>query len=618
MDYPDLHQILEGKIDRKKPQVEAKLGALIRHFRISQKYIDKVDEKKDAIAEFRSDKQDYPILAEIIDRRHKLSDLLVKLQAKQGHIKDDSEIYERHIQAIQDWRRDMDLLLNFNPLTDQKDQVDRGNFKLSDKKIWREPASTFKVFQQLFSPEDARVSPKVRGKFGGVHPDALPIDSCIVDPGNISDSMLRKLGIFDMPDGLSEVQRMVVRSQLTPALKDLFNHVQSIRPTLDKKTGNYRILFVSDYPDPDQDGKIIANFSFARGDFPRDHKIAHVFSDLYDVDRQKDHVNKGVWLEKEELKMSAVRIKAIHSRVLSIRATDPDDEKEKVKTQAREDLQSEVVLLKAAVNDHKQNAHQTLKLIDNLQDSLGRDNPTVVCVRLIQVVENLESRLDQTDEIGKFTSEDAMDLKNLQQDQEIIFTGSLEELLAMGTRLSEAKGSRKKTDKLMRDVIDPLESFRNRLEKAKVRPFNVYARLIEQKILQVQEGIADRTFTKAVTPAIQSYVIAKLFEVHKTLKTILHSISLPRDETEVVGLESLILKMEHLHEVVSGREVFPDIKVGYFEVYEDVEKRISDMLNELREAQDSDLTKAEKFKVYQTLKLQLKEFDFEAILSQLD
>ena len=548
------------------------------------------------------------------------------------------ERWDKKNEAIKKWRTELDDLLDlkkqleadlpvikeeFSPMKDQAEHpVTKKEFY---KGRWNIRNSRFKLFQDIFTPPRFRMRPRKTGCYSRTPYDQIPLEHCVVNPEWIPNWFLEEYFGVDLPKDLTPFQKMQRKADAIPRVTDFAEqHITFLSsPTAyGGEEFNYRLLIVDDF-NPQHDGKIF--YPRYRGAAPehKDRKIIQVYESAYEARRRTEYASRGYEDELRQIAAIETRIKTIHRKVGSIRADDP--QKEDKKKEVREKLVKEAELIQHFTNYYKHIAYAILKKTMDLKDVRGVDNPSAACTRLLKFLRVFKERFPQIFKKSGFVEEDKNMLTMIIAQSEAVLEQYFDGFKEVCERLAKAKkatifkdaderigNQREYATKAILGDLDYLSD----LSELNIRPFNLYGAKIQEKIKAIKDGIHNRDFEMTRQEAIKAFVVCKIFKVQEELEEVIREISLLPLETHI-GV--LLEKANRLHELVKAREVFSDIEVeSYKAVYEELEKRIGELVESLEDYEKEKPTQEERQEIYQNMKKDLEEIDFPTILAELD
>lgn len=502
-----------------------------------------------------------------------------------------------------------------------KERTASGDFShVRDPRAWQLPASRWKTFHDLFVPPACRLRPTHDGRFGRTDHDDIPLENAVTDPGAFPAWFLQEFGFATLPRDARPVARLAERLKAAPRVATLF---QKAEPLNGYGRGgnpqpNYRFLRVAGEGTL-QDGKLMHSYYTGAEPESSDRKVLQVFDSAYAARRQTDYAARGLTHELFNITAMEARVGVLQKK-LAARGRDDQPAKEAAIRQA---ILEEIELLQGDSNYFKHTAHDILEDVSDLKDSLGRYNPGVACARLLRAVSLLKERLPQAFRISRYVSEDQGVVQLEIARSEAALNPYFDALRDLCHRLGPARrnpvftGAENYAEQmryLRRNLFEPMDSLPS-LEGLPVRPFNLYAAKLQEKIAAVHAAVTARDFDATSKEATRAFIISKIFHVQQAVERTIHEISLLPFDT---SLEVLAEKASALEELVLAREAFKDIVVDYYEVYHPLQEKILGWKRGIEHYRQQPLTPDERAAVYQRMKCYLEAIDFPAILAGLE
>jgi hypothetical protein len=591
---------------------------------VLHKHEQAIANKKEQYDEYERLKIDNPLFAHAFAVRKKLNITLKRKQDRENDLED----LEQKLNDLTEERKQLSVdsekgIPAFDPFQKQLDNPSlKKDFYFAGGTYWNQRNSRFKTYQDVFTPHRAYASYRIRsardGKYYNDHEDRIPLSNCIVDPSRFTEKFLSEFGLADLSDCLTPLQKITAKTEAIPEVAGFFEHLQ---PASELKGGklhhNYR-FYVLEGLDPAHNGKMIS--AKYTGTLPEgeDYKTLTTFQDIYSARRSAEHTannldDKGVRI----LEIEAF-VRQVHQDVLKIRANDP--KKEGKKEEARRKLEEAFNRLKRATSFRGKKAAIKIESVADLKDSSGKDNPSVVCTKLLGAITEIKERYPQVVDKRKYSVEDSTLLSRQilahEGDLDLYFTGFnkvCEKLVSAQSSVvfkdvpEERVGNQRKYT--TNAILKPLDDLPD-LGNLTVRPFNLYAAKLQEKRKSIEEGVYERDIKKTREEAVKAFVISKIFQIQKKFESVLREVSVEKS-TDWKGLQE---KMKSILGIADKREVFPDVEVNsYKDIYAGLIGQMQDVIDLLE-----GFLKSSDEKSNETLKKNLEEIDFPATLSKLN
>jgi len=562
------------------------------HLERRRKAIGRLEKKIERIEEFRR-KHAAIIEACLKSAREPSKNRVAWEKGRAENVEELREKLEAEEALVKRTRQLIASLDDFHPVQRHLEELP-DNFRVASSGEWCIPNSRFKTFQDVYTPREAKILPRDAKGASRQFYDGLPLDPCPVDPERISDALAEGLGLGEL-EGLSEIEKLHEKDKMIPGLKKIFSHARPISAS--GFSSSHRVMVIADYYE-EQDGKLIVTHRPGGKGVDRDQKTAHVYNSIYDAHRRTIHADSGYEAEREKVHGIIARIRQIQSELRNKKKDDPelDDVKKRITGEAE--------ILSHVINQFKSEARDILVDVTPLTDSLGRFNPGATCARLLKAARNMEGRLPEIFDKSKYIWEDKRALgSKVDQSRQIMH----QSLLAYRRLCEELQGQRFGFAAQSLSQMPPLDGLNE-------RPFNLYAAKLTEAKFAIKDGLeaTDGDFVRE--QSVNAYVICKIFEVQHERERILKDIAASPMETTI---ESLLGRARRLNEVVQAREVFPQIRTSYAQVYSELEKKIADLVRGLEHYGKEDLSEPEKLAMYGRLKQYLEDIDFAEILENL-
>lgn len=601
---------LEEDILRTREKIYRTAAVLVKHetaYKNKQKYYD----------EYERLKEEDPESAQEIWEKRKLGVTKTNVEGRTKDIKDMEGGIPATEELLDKLNREINEILAFNPIRDQLQSV-QGEFRKTTKKEWgRIPNSVFKTMQDIFVPPGHRVVPKEAGIFDREFRDNLPLDACIIDPERIPEWFLEDFGIAEFPKGLTSFEKLKIKTESIPEVIRLFQHLKPMSPYDPRAKGDkYRLLAVEGYNDV-HDGKIIAPRFLGKVSRDEDRKFMQVFNSAYSAHRKAEYIEKGYSRESGKIHGMKQRIESIRKQIQGMKDNDPK------KDEIIEKLAAEIEELKNVTSYFKHEAYDIFKEVRNikLKDKRGKHNPGRACARIVGALGRLDKRLPEIFEKSKASYEDKYTLSMRIDGAKAVLNQGFRDFrdicdLIYNEQKAEDYGPLfgKKSEDLAGDINELLEKLPD-FDSLKIRPFNQCADKLKKKVELIKKGLEKGERETVRNEAIKAFVICKIFKIQDERENILHDISLVPEETSV---EFVLNMAKRLQKATEAREVFPNVKVGYHDVYADLQEKVKVLREKLQEYEEMELTPDKRREMYKRLKKYLKKIDFPAILNDLN
>lgn len=140
-------------------------------------------------------------------------------------------------------RQEISRLLGFHPVQDQMEHLTKGFRRAREGEWERTPNSSFKNFQLIFTPPDARVVPVGDRRLTLQQYDELPLSACPVEPELIPDWFMKEFELGNL-EGMDRFEKMERKTEAIPAVRKVFEHMSPLQAH--RKT-THRVYVVEEY-----------------------------------------------------------------------------------------------------------------------------------------------------------------------------------------------------------------------------------------------------------------------------------------------------------------------------------------------------------------------------------
>lgn len=491
---------------------------------------------------------------------------------------------------VQKTRSDMERLLNFSPLQDDLINLPP-RFRRAKSGERRPVNSRFEIFQNIFTPPEARVVPNRRSRPTRRQYDKIPLTHIPVDPARIPDWFVEEFKLGNL-EGLTDFEKLELKAELAPEVRKLF---MRMTPLEADGVQTHRVMVLKNY-DTDHDGKILISSYSGLKEEGKDHKVMQVFGSAYEAQRREFHTGGKLGKEKFKLRRIKARVRGLQQELIGMKKDDLR------KSEITEGIVSEIKAIGRATNPYSQEVGDILGSISDISDRSGKHNPGAACARMVKAINLLEERLPKISKKKRWISVDEEVL------QDVIDEGESTMEQAERATLDICKGLEEGRD--IRGRRRGIPNFDN----LTVRPFNRYASIVEATSAVVGMGLRIERPDIVRKSAIDAYIACKVAKLQSMQQAMVSDIAISPMGTSI---EELVSRASELLEFAQSKEVFKNVETAQNEPYRKMEEKMGEVVRGLQRYAKRRLSPKQRKAMYKSLKAYLEETDFTEILEKL-
>ncbi|MDD3861514.1 MAG: hypothetical protein PHP74_01355 [Candidatus Gracilibacteria bacterium] len=443
------------------------------------------------------------------------------------------------------------------------------------------------------------------------HGEESLIQSIKMDPRKITDSMLRNFGLdqyIPTGKGLSEDERMKMRAEAIPAIKDFlargmsplnYYHEENQRP---EQHSYFRLSRITQGKN---EGMLLGT---------QNNEGSRMFlTDVHSAFRRVGHIEDSYAKEMRKLHDIQYALDRIANRVASAWSEVRDgSEFEEIKAK----LCGMVESLQFVKNPHKLKMKKSIERCLNFKDKKDRLNPMSRLAILAPVRAEIAKRIAESGRILGYLASDRVRLQNAIMEQTDVLSDFHDEVQKDSDKLSLLQPKKEITEVKSQRVVTNLTVLRNQCESMRFEPYLSLAKAIMEEIegivaLLKSDKVNDiNEREKAKKSFVMIYLVSKLLKLEKDLMELRDQFFAPQQSLENIYVKALIARIKEIEAEFKGKPVAPEVEIKEFS---DIFGEVYKLLGEVRKTGEQSLRngapREQRVTALQEISARLKAFN---------
>lgn len=452
--------------------------------------------------------------------------------------------------------------------------------QLQDNPQWGGQGATEKGFQRcartvLKSLQEVLSSPEVRVAYTRYRAGEASIEDIIIDPKNISKTLLSNLGLDDFipPKGMKLEDQVDYMAQAIPSIKEIIaqlnplNLGQEDTERVRKRRGGRRSPHVGSglrlFMDPE--GHVIGT----QGRNGNGQKVMYK-TDAHGAYRRIDHIRDGYDEEIATLE----HIKSTMADIVERVYTDWKDAKENLED-IQKDMNGCVDKLRHVSNDHKVELRRVIASSISFKlkhvvrgKEQERFNPGATLAKFTKIGRFVDARIKDIASIRTYLEEDQVCVKKSISSMQAPIQKFGQTVEALHERFAVLDAETELSERKRQKIVANLEQLKRKCEPSAGRPllqpYRSFADAMAGHIDKTLEHLASDHREKAKEEFMNTYMVSRVQDLYVRIQQYYDDYIVHRD---IADLDSALLALYEISHRAGAKEVAPETKTDDYNAF---------------------------------------------------